>query len=254
MTVWDVYLSRFRDLPVWSPEVHDNDQFEDQCQAMEESLIADFSRHCPPSSPEDVSWFRNALGDEQRKFFAAFVLQEPREVPEALYEPMIRASVYERNPSKNKAFVEPCVATFGLRRVNETLLEWFEDGSDLEKAAAVQAMCWASLIRGRNADRQRPEARVWFETVGDLWMLQRCRLLREFVNNPSVVVRQRIAPHLDLRNASSYPEEFQPLVPQAIQIARSHADEYVRHRIEIQIGHQRNAALFSVACNESDRR
>jgi hypothetical protein len=235
MTVWDGYFSRFRDLPVWSPEV-DDDQFEDQSQAMEASLVADFSPHCPPSSPEDVGWFRDALADEQRKFFAAFVLQEPREVPEALYEPMIRASVYERNPSRNKAFVEPCVAAFGLRRVNETLLEWFENGSDLEKAGAVQAMYWAILIRGRDADRQRPEARVWFEAVGDIWMRQRCRLLREFVSNPSVVVRQRIVPHLDLRNVASYPEEFQPFVPQAIQIARNHADDYIRHRIEIQMG------------------
>ena len=45
----------------------------------------------------------------------------------------MRAAVYERDPSKNRAFVQPCVATFGLRRVNETLLQWFENGSDLEK-------------------------------------------------------------------------------------------------------------------------
>lgn len=67
-------------------------------------------------------------------------------------------------------------------------------------------------------------------------MRQRCLLLREFVSNPSVLVRQRIIPHLELRDASSYPEEFRPLVPQAIQIAKSHDDGYIRHRLEIQMG------------------
>jgi hypothetical protein len=236
MTVWDEYFARYRDLPVWSPETAQDGQYKDRCEAMEENLIADFSAHCPPSSPEEIAWFRNALEHEEEKFFAAWVLREPREIPETLYEPMIRAGVHERNPSMNRVFVQPCLAAFGLRRVNETLLEFFENGSEMEKAGAVQAMYWASMIRRRDSDRQKPEARAWFEAVGDLWMRQRCRLLREFVSNPSVVVRQRIVPHLDLRNASSYPDEFQPLVPKAIQIARSHADDYIRHRIEIQMG------------------
>src|SRR5258705_4798844 len=46
---------------------------------------------------------------------------------------MMRAAAYERHPSKNRAFVPPCVATFALRRVNESLLQRFENGSDLEK-------------------------------------------------------------------------------------------------------------------------
>ena len=66
-------------------------------------------------------------------------------------------------------------------------------------------------------------------------MRQRCLLLREFVSNPSVLVRQRIIPHLELTDAASYPEEFRALVPQAIQIAKSHDDGYIRHRLEIQM-------------------
>lgn len=67
-------------------------------------------------------------------------------------------------------------------------------------------------------------------------MRQRCLLLREFVNNPSVLVRQHIIPHLDLIDLSSYPEELQPLVRQAIQLARNHPDAYIRHRLEIEMG------------------
>ena len=244
MTVWDEYFARYRNLPVWSPAVDDDDQWEDQRAAMEETLVADFSAHYPLSSQEDISWFRNALEHEQRKFFVAFVLKEPHKVPETLYESMMRAGVYERDPSKNRAFVEPCVATFGLRRVSETLLEWFENGSDQEKAGAVQAMYHVGLIGVRDSYWRRPDSDAVFKLVGDLWMRQRCLLLREFVSNPSVLVRQRIIPHLDLTNVSSYPEEFKPLVPQAIQIARNHTDGYIRHRVEIQIG-TNETQLFS---------
>jgi hypothetical protein len=244
MTGWDEYFARYRDLPVWSPEVDDDDQREEQRTAMEESLVADFSVHYPPSSVEDIAWFRNALQHEQRKFFVAFVHREPRKVPEALYETMIRAAVYERDPSKNRAFVDPCVRTFGLRRVSETLLEQFENGSDQEKAGAVQAMYHVGLIEVRSSYWHRPDSDAVFKLVGDLWMRQRCLLLREFVSNPSVLVRQRIIPHLDLTNVSSYPEEFKPLVPQAIQIARNHTDGYIRHRVEIQMGSS-ETQLFS---------
>jgi len=102
------------------------------------------------------------------------VLKEPHKVPEALYESMMRAAVYERDPSKKRAFVEPCVRTFGLRRVSETLLEWFENGSDQEKAGAVQAMYHVGLIGVRDSYWRRPDLDAAFKLVGDLWMRQRC--------------------------------------------------------------------------------
>lgn len=233
MTVWGEYLARYRNLPVWSPEV--DDEFEERRTAMEESLVTDFSAHCPPSSEEDITWFKNALAHEQLKFFAAFALHPPREVPEALYEPMLRAAVRERDPSKNRAFVNPCIETFGRKRVNETLLEWFENGSDPDKAGAVQALYHVGLLSTPASAWRRPGADEMFKVIGDLWMRQRCLLLREFVSNPSVLVRQRIIPHLELTDASSYPEEFRPLVPQAIQIAKSDDNGYIRHRLEIQM-------------------
>jgi hypothetical protein len=233
MTVWDEYLARYRNLPVWSPEA--DDEFEERRAVVEESLVSDFSAHCPPSSQEDITWFKNALVHEQSKFFAAFALRPPREVPEALYEPMLRAAVHERDPSKNLAFVSPCNETFGRKRVNETLLEWFENGSDPDKAGAVQALYHVGLLSMPASAWRRPGADEMFKLIGDLWMRQRCLLLREFVNNPSVLVRQRIIPHLELRDAASYPEESRPLVPQAIQIAKSHDDVYIRHRLEIKM-------------------
>jgi hypothetical protein len=83
---------------------------------------------------------------------------------------MIRAAVYERDPSKNRVFVEPCVATFGLRRVNETLLGRFENGSDQEKAGAVQAMYHVGLIGVRDSYWRQPDSDAVFKLVGDPWM------------------------------------------------------------------------------------
>jgi hypothetical protein len=119
--------------------------------------------------------------------------------------------------------------------VNETLLAWFETLSDREKAGAVQAMYHALLINIKSSDRRRPDAELVFGQFGDLWMRQRCLLLQEFVKNSSVAVRQRIIPHLDLKDAASYPEELRTFVPQAIQIAKNHPDAYIRHRVEIHL-------------------
>jgi hypothetical protein len=242
MADWDSYCTRYLDLKR-KLQVDEEDwdaNWENlvaDCDTIKENLVADFSPHCPPTSSEDIAWFREALSDDKRKFFAAFALEKPRTVPETLYEPMIRAAVSERDPSKTGRFVEPCLSTFGLRRVNETLLDRFEHGSDSEKACAVQAMYWAcGLVQPTEHDYNNPETAVAIEAMKDTWMRRRCLLLLEFVNNPSPVVRQRIIPHLELKKSSNYPQELQHLVPQAIQIAKNNPDRYIRHRFEIQMG------------------
>jgi hypothetical protein len=171
----------------------------------------------PPQ--DDITWFKNALEHEERKFFVAFVLKEPRTVPEILYEPM---------------FVQRHGSCWG--RARKRPRAWFENGSDREKAGAVQALYHVGRVGVPDSYWRRPDSGAAFKLLGDPWIRQRCLLLREFVNNPSVLVRQRIIPHLDLIDVSSYPEQLQPLVPQAIQIARNHPDAYIRHRLEIQMG------------------
>jgi hypothetical protein len=58
--------------------------------------------------------------------------------------------------------------------------------------------------------------------------------LREFVGNEDLDVRRCILPGLPLW-PSAYPVELHPLVEEAVAIARSHPDEYLRHRVEHQI-------------------
>ena len=57
------------------------------------------------------SWLVEALNDERRSFVAAFFKSYP--VPRRMLRDMVRAGVLEKDPSDNRLFIEPCVASFG---------------------------------------------------------------------------------------------------------------------------------------------
>lgn len=182
-----------------------------------------------PATADDKQWLAEALADNQRKWFVLFVVKVWGSVPKALYGAMIRAAVYEVDPSVNRYFVEPCLHSYGNRRVVESLLKYAETGSDFEKAGAANALYWAGLpSRYPGADK---------DEIADLSLRRRCLYLREFAANESVDVRRSIIPSLKLEDAA-YPEELRPLVAEAIRIARSHPDDYIRQRVEVQLGTQ----------------
>ncbi|MGX7673336.1 hypothetical protein [Plantactinospora sp. DSM 117369] len=47
-------------------------------------------------------------------------------------------------------------------------------------------------------------------------------------------MRRCLLPGLDLKT-EHYPEELRPMVEQAIRIARTSSDDYLRHRVEHQV-------------------
>ncbi|MFD6528671.1 hypothetical protein [Streptomyces sp. NPDC060184] len=59
--------------------------------------------------------------------------------------------------------------------------------------------------------------------------------LREFVENEHLDVRRSLLPGLALRK-SAQPPGLHGLVDAAVAIARSHPDDYIRHRVEHQVG------------------
>ncbi|MEH1922688.1 hypothetical protein [Nostoc sp.] len=84
------------------------------------SLWSETRQRFLSASEEDINWFIQALADEQRKLFVVFMFNKvaqsaPKHLKEVLFSPIIRAAVYERNPSFNRSFVEPCVIAFGHR-------------------------------------------------------------------------------------------------------------------------------------------
>ncbi len=194
------------------------------------------------SHDEERGWLVEALSSEERKWFAAFVVKSVGGPPNELFSAMLRAAVYEPNPSANRAFIEPCVRHFGVRAVAERLLRYLEVGSNFEKAGAANALYWAqeplAWDRGARAftvEHATPASRARWESLSDLRQRKRERYLREFVENDDIDVRRSLIPSLDLQK-DAYPEGIRPLVERAVQIARSHADEYIRHRVDVQMG------------------
>lgn len=173
-------------------------------------------------TPESWQWANRALdGDDERKWFVAHAFNSYA-APNKLGERFLDLGIAERSPSANRWFIEPAFKTLGSRRVYERLQECLDAGSDLEKAGAASAFYW---IRD---DRDDPDRKGVAGRVYD-------SLLRTFVETQSVDVRRRTLPLLSMK-PEDYSPALRPLVSQAIQIARRDPDEYLRHRIEVQLG------------------
>ncbi|GAB3980441.1 hypothetical protein GCM10029978_078510 [Actinoallomurus acanthiterrae] len=158
-------------------------------------------------------------------------------LPDAAFEVLIKAAVYDPDPSFDRQFVEPALNAFGRRRVQSALLDQLLTGTDVERAGAARAWYWSALpLRLHNVRAENPRAesqaapddgsvlaREWNEAA-----------LREFVSNEHMDVRRCLLPGLPLW-PSAYPPELHDLVDAAVAIARSHPDEYIRHRVEHQV-------------------
>ena len=175
----------------------------------------------PSNTPDDWQWLSEALGDPTRRVFVALVFKY-QPVPKRLLGAFLHAAVLELDPSRNRMYIEPCVRSWGGGEVNRRLLRYLHEGSNAEKAGAASAFYWA---------QGNPRS----EELDQLRNTVRSALLHEFVKNEDLVVRQRIVPLLRL-DPSAYEAEDHPLIARAVQLARSHPDEYIRHRIEVQLG------------------
>ena len=192
----------------------------------------------PSATEKDFQWLAGALQDENQKWFAAFVVTRVEPLPECLYLPLIQAGVSEPDPSLDGRFIQPCAWNFGLRRVNTTLLDILETGTNLEKAGAAKAMYWARSARAFVAGRGWMQAITCGEKIreihDDLSDLEerRCRLvLNEFVQNEDEYLRRNIFPSLPLR-PGTYPPDAEDLVRKVIAIARNHPSEHIRKLVE----------------------
>jgi len=209
--VWDDYCTQFLE-EYSNPEY--NEASRKRFQEMAERIMPAILERKNSISQLDAEWFTQALEDEQRKWFVAFAFGRMEYVPENLFEPMIRAAVYERNPSANRRFIDPCLSAFGHRRVNEVLFTFLESGSDFEKAGAVNAFYWAQDVK----------TIAEHKALTDIWIKKQFRFLQEFVSNEDIQVRRSLIANLDL-DPQDYPAELRSTVNQAIQIARAHSDD-----------------------------
>ena len=154
-----------------------------------------------------------------------------KDLPQTYFTSLVRLAVYEPDPSSNRWFIAPALWAFGYRRVQEALLEYLEEGTNREKAGAARACYWAW---GHDIfDDPKDFQRIWDE-LADVRLRRNILLLKTFVECEDLAVQRSIIPLLSF-SPSSYPPEWQQLIPQAIHLARTHPDDYIRDRIEIQI-------------------
>jgi hypothetical protein len=155
---------------------------------------------------------------------------------EEAFEPLVLAGVYEPDPSHNRFLVEPALKAFGRRRVKLALLDLLDSGTDAERAGAARAWYWTnlSLSYQDGSDTPTPESRrARWDRYADLERRYQEIALRVFVDNEDFGVRRCIIPGLDLRERPpSHPER--ELVERAVHIARTHPDEYISWRVEVQ--------------------
>jgi hypothetical protein len=181
----------------------------------------------------DVTWHIQALegqtlADQNKRLFIVNVLRKGNQMPQLLFVPMLRTAVYEKNPSYNRSFLEPCMRCFGSRLVNcELISRYTEKGTDYEKAGVASSFYWSFGLNGHgeipheNLDDLRQKVQIWF--------------LKEFVANKNIDVRRSIVAQLQL-NPFQYPVNLWLLVIKAIFIGFIHSDNYIRQRIKIQLG------------------
>ncbi len=203
-------------------------------------LIPEIKDSVLKCAEEDFQWLSSALDDSEKKWFVASVLRHLNQVPEIFFEPMIRAAVYEINPSASREFVEPCLAAFGPDRVNRELLGYVERGSDFEISGAVNALYWAtSDLKPTDHEGVALKPKEPPRGLAELLERKRCLFLKTFVSNDHVEVRRSIIPSLEI-DPSLYPDDLKPLVEEAIQIAQNHPDEFICHRIEIKLNEKKS--------------
>ncbi|MFJ8043507.1 hypothetical protein ACIRBX_23710 [Kitasatospora sp. NPDC096147] len=156
---------------------------------------------------------------------------------EESFEVLLEAAVQDPNPSFNRTFVEPAMNAYGYRRVRAGLLERLRSGTDRQRAGAARAWYWTALRLDPDGPSAEHPGALEQDGATDRAVLVREwneAALREFVANEDLDVRSCILPGLPLR-AAAYRPELHALVETATAIARAHPDDYIRHRVEVQV-------------------
>ncbi|WP_454331412.1 hypothetical protein [Streptomyces glaucescens] len=158
------------------------------------------------------------------------------DLSEESFDVLLAAAVHDPDPSFNRNFLEPALNAFGRVRVQSALLAYLRTGTDDQRAGAARAWYWSALpLRMPGVRAENPAAGPAAPDAGPSLVAEwNEAALREFVHNEHLDVRRCILPGLPLHK-SAYPPELHALVDTAVATARSHPDDYIRHRVEHQV-------------------
>lgn len=146
---------------------------------------------------------------------------------------MLRAAVHEPDPSLNRQLVEPLITAFRHRRVRLALISYLDTGS---APGAARVWYWTHRTRRypHSSAPSAPDNAAAQDALAELSRQYRHTALRRLVTDDDLDMRRRILPSLPL-DPQVYPDPMHDLVSQAVRIAQTSPDDYLRHRVEIQI-------------------
>ncbi|MEI6235672.1 MAG: hypothetical protein WCT04_21665 [Planctomycetota bacterium] len=200
------------------------------------AIIADAATQVMSVSDDQMRWLMVSLSDDKRKFFTAAILTAAAAVPEKLYQPMLRAAIYETSPLRAQAFVEPLTKAFTVRQVYQHLLEFVQNGNDFEKAGAVNALHWIGERKtASEKENSKPDM-----SLMSLDEVKRKVYLNTFISNANLDVRRSIITYVDLDAFTAAPT-IKELIDKVVKLCRQHPDEYIKHRVEVQLGRANSA-------------
>jgi hypothetical protein len=146
---------------------------------------------------------------------------------------------YRRGQIPEKPFEPGEEALMRYVAASDADLEWFRQGLLHDERKWLVA--FEGIPPDWTLEQAAPGSRERVVALEDIWSRKRALNLRTFVFNTNLDVRRSVVPHLDL-DPESYSEEDRPLIERAIRIARESDDDYIRHRVEVQLGNEMRLA------------
>ncbi len=167
-----------------------------------------------------LDWCRRALNDAVIKWAVAAIFLKLPDHSKPLAKDLLAAGMRELNPSFNRQFLEPVKLRESWPRIVEWMIEIAESGGDLEIGGVSRAAYW---LQPRGQAHDASSKRL------DSWMLA------AFCRSDDLVAQRSLMPGLHF-DAESLNEEAIPLIDEALEKARNSPDEYIRHRLAVQLG------------------
>jgi len=182
--------------------------------------LSDVVSRLPALKGRVLQWFRDALRDSNRKWFAAALLSQKSDVVGPLLHDLLRAAMVEPDPSLCRSFVKPLAAT-SWEEVVSTMVEIADSGTAVERAGFGRALYW---LKAELA-----------EAPADAIVILNSWAMREFVRTDDVVTQRCLISGLQFE-PEYLDETARSIRDSAVNKARASTDEYVRHRLAIQLG------------------
>jgi hypothetical protein len=136
------------------------------------------------------------------------------------------AEIPEPRRLPTRFFIEPRV------RIGGRLMRCVAPPLTAEIDAGISSPAGSPLeLKPEDADQESLAAH---QALSDVWQRSRKLFLETFVWNENLHLRRNLIASLNL-DVGAYPDSHKPLVARAIDIARKHPDDYIRHRLQVQL-------------------